>query len=342
MSIQHTGVSYYGLSYVEHAIEDFKEMVSHGCDTVILAITEFDMDFWFPNIPKIVDAAHEVGLRVLADTWGIGKFFGGENVSLFLQNNIHHRQVSAYTGETLNAACFNTNAFRDYFQGICLKIARETNVDGFFWDEPHYAYPTASLDGAGNDWSCRCPECMRKFEAYYGYTMPKIANEDVKQFRWKEALFTLADTSRKIKEVNPALEITCCVLATTDDFYTTELRGYDKWDDVAGCPYFDVFSTTIIPYNASDSFFRDIAERTVKMAKKYGKQSERWIMGYNVQPDNWNRIDEIVDMYVELGVDRLATWTYRGGYGTVLASKDPLTFWDNIGRNYIRVTKDNK
>ena len=68
MSIKHTAVSYYGLGYVEHAIEDFKEMKEHGCDTVILAITEFDMDFWFPNINNIVKAAHELGLRVLADT----------------------------------------------------------------------------------------------------------------------------------------------------------------------------------------------------------------------------------------------------------------------------------
>ena len=171
MAIKHTAVSYYGMNYVEHAIADFKEMKEHGCDTVILAITEFDMDFWFPNINNIVKAAHDLGLRVIADPWGIGKYFGGEQVSLFLQNNIHHRQVSAYTGEVLNAACFNTNSFRDYFRGLCLKLARETEVDGFFWDEPHYAYPKsyASITGgAGDDWACRCPECMKKFEAYFG------------------------------------------------------------------------------------------------------------------------------------------------------------------------------
>ena len=57
MSIKHTAVSYYGFNYVEHAREDFKEMIEHGCDTVILAITEFDMDFWFPNINEIVKTA---------------------------------------------------------------------------------------------------------------------------------------------------------------------------------------------------------------------------------------------------------------------------------------------
>ena len=46
MAIKHTSVSYYGMNYEEHARKDFEEMAVHGCDTVILAITEFDMDFW--------------------------------------------------------------------------------------------------------------------------------------------------------------------------------------------------------------------------------------------------------------------------------------------------------
>ncbi len=340
MSVKHTAVSYYGLNYAEHAEKDFREMAGHGCDTVILAITEFDMDFWFPNINNIVKTAHKTGLRCIADPWGIGKYFGGEQVSLFLQNNIRHRQVSAYTGEVLNAACFNTNAFRDYFTGICLKLARETEVDGFFWDEPHYAYPKAYASitgGPGDDWTCRCPECMKKFADYYGYEMPKFMNDDVKQFRWREALKTLADCSRLLKEVNPGLEITCCVHATKNSYYVTELRGYDNWDMVAACPYFDVFSTTIINWSLPESFFREIAERTVNVARKYGKQSERWLMGYNAQPEDFGQIDRIVDMYDALGVDRLATWTYRGGFGTSVAAPDPIRLWDAIGANYRRV-----
>ncbi len=342
MAIKHTAISYYGLNYVEHVERDFREMLNHGCDTVILAITEFDMEFWFPNIVRIVKKAHEMNLRVLADTWGIGKFFGGEQVSLFLQNNVNHRQVSAYTGEKLNAACFNTNAFRDYFNRICLKLARETEIDGFFWDEPHYLYPNGLLDGAGDDWTCRCPECMKKFENYYGYEMPKIVNDDVKQFRWREALFTLADASRQIKEVNPKLEITCCVHATLDNYYLQELRGYDNWDMVASCPYFDVFSTTILDWGLPDTIYKSITRRTVEMARKYGKESERWVMCYFEQPDDFGEMDRVIDLYVASGVDRLGAWTYRGGYGTVLAAKDPIALWDRLGDNYRRVLKKEK
>jgi len=103
MAIKQTAISYYGLNYVEHAERDFEEMKAHGCTTVILAVTEFDFNFWRPNIPKIVDAAHKLGLRVLLDPWGIGKYFGGEQVSKYLQNNIENRQVSALTGEGLDA-----------------------------------------------------------------------------------------------------------------------------------------------------------------------------------------------------------------------------------------------
>jgi hypothetical protein len=342
MPIKQTAVSYYGLNYVEHAERDFIEMKEHGCTAVILAITEFDMDFWFPNIDSIVKKAHELGLKVIADPWGIGKYFGGEQVSLFLQNNIRNRQVSAYTGETLNAACFNTNSFRDYFKGICVKIAANTEVDGFFWDEPHYAYPKsyASITGgAGDDWSCRCPQCVKRFFDYYGYEMPRFMNDDVKQFRWREAMHILWDTSRILKELKPALEITCCVHATLNTYYVTELRGYDNWDMVASCPYFDVFSTTIINWDLPESFFMDITNRTVAMAQKYGKQSERWLMGYNKCPANFDQIDRMVDLYEAAGVDRLATWTYRGGLGTVVAAPEPLKLWDKIGMNYRRVLK---
>lgn len=342
MAIKHTAVSYYGLNYSEHAEKDFLEMKAHGCDTVILAITEFDADFWLPNLNSIVKAAHAVGLRAIADPWGIGKYFGGEQVSLFLQNNIHNRQVSAVTGEVLNFACFNTNSFKDYFRNFCLKIAKNTDIDGFFWDEPHYALPKsyASITGgAGDDWSCRCPVCQKKFLDYYGYEMPKVLTDDVKQFRWREALNILVETSKALKEFNPKLEITCCVHATLNTYYVTELRGYDNWDMVASCPYFDVFSTTIISWELPEQFFKTITQRTIDIAKKYSKQSERWLMGYNKCPKDFEQIDKTVDLYEQMGVDRLATWTYRGGYGTVVAAEEPIKLWDRIGANYLRVLK---
>jgi hypothetical protein len=100
-----------------------------------------------------------------------------------------------------------------------------------------------------------------------------------------------------------------------------------------------VFSTTIIAWELPEAFFENITRRTVEMAGKYGKQSERWLMGYYKQPKDFSQIEHVVDLYAGLGVDRLATWTYRGGYGTALAAPEALKLWDRIGQNYKRVLK---
>ena len=83
--------------------------------------------------------------------------------------------------------------------------------------------------------------------------------------------------------------------------------GYDNWELVAACPWFDdVFSTTIINWSLPESFFKEITQRTVAMAKKYGKQSERWLMGCNKRPEDLAQVDRVVKLYESLGVDRLA------------------------------------
>jgi hypothetical protein len=337
MSVKETGVSYYGISYPEHAEKDFKEMITHNCNAVILALSEFDIDFWFPNIIKITRVAKDLGLKVYLDTWGIGKWFGGEPPSLFLNNNSGNRQVSAFSNEKLPAACFNTKAFKDYFYAICEKLASEVDSDGFFWDEPHYALPKsyASITGgAGDDWSCRCSYCQKEFEQQYGYEMPKILTNEVISFRQKNALEILETASFKIKRIKPDLRIVCCVHATLNTYYVKENRGYDNWDKVGKVDAFDVFSTTILSYKLPRSFFKSITQQTIDIARKYGKSSQRWLMNYYQEPENLEEIREIVHIYSDMGVDSLFAWTYRGGHGTVLEAPRALEMWNMLGKAY--------
>jgi len=342
MPVTETGVSYYGLSYPEHAAKDFAEMRAHNCNAVILALSEFDIDFWFPNIIEIAKVARDQGLRVYLDPWGIGKWFGGEPPSVFLTNHHNYRQVSAFTDEPLPAACFNTPVFRDYFYRICEKLAEQVKADGFFWDEPHYAFPKsyASITGgAGDDWSCRCTVCRRKFAERYGEDMPKALTPEVKEFRQDQALEILVEASRRIKARQPASRIVCCVHATLNTYYVTENRGYDNWDKVARCPEFDVFSSTIISPFLPRRFFREITERTVATARTYGKQCQRWVMGYYQEPENLEEVREVIKLYAEQGADSIFAWTYRGGQGTVLAAPRALELWNMIGSAYGEVLK---
>ena len=337
MSVKETGVSYYGLSYPEHAEKDFKEMIAHNCNAVILALSEFDIDFWFPNIIKVAKVAKDLGLKVYLDTWGIGKWFGGEPPSIFLTNNPGNRQVSAFTNEQLPAVCFNTKAFQDYFYNIVEKLAAEVESDGFFWDEPHYALPKsfASITGGrGDDWSCRCNICQRKFEQLYGYEMPKLLTPEVVAFRENSALEILEVASQKIKEIRSKSKITMCVHATINSYYVKENRGYDDWNKVGKIDSFDTFSTTIISPKLPRSFFRSITQETVDIAKKYGKESQRWLMNYYQAPDKLEEIKEIAHIYSDMDVDSLFAWTYRGGHGTVLAAPNALKMWDMLGEAY--------
>ena len=46
---------------MEHARRDFQEMLDHNCTAVLLALSEFDLDFWFPNIKAIAEAGRRWG-----------------------------------------------------------------------------------------------------------------------------------------------------------------------------------------------------------------------------------------------------------------------------------------
>lgn len=337
MAVKETGVSYYGLSHAGHAERDFKEMIEHHCTAVVLALSEFDIDFWFPRICEAARRAKDLGLTVYLDTWGIGKWFGGEPPSLFLTHNPGNRQVSAFTDEPLAAACFGTKAFREYFFEVCEKLAAEVEADGFFWDEPHYALPKsyASITGgAGDDWACRCPVCRQAFHDEYGYEMPRQLTAEVKRFRQDRALDILQTAARKIKALRPASRMVCCVHATLGTYYLTENRGYDNWDKVARSEACDVFSTTILSYQLPRSFFRSITQRTVQVARRHGKGSQRWLMAYYQEPEDLGEISQIVRMYAEMGVESVFGWTYRGGHGTVLAAPRALEVWDALGNAF--------
>ena len=75
------------------------------------------------------------------------------------------------------------------------------------------------------------------------------------------------------------------------------------------------------------------------MAKKYNKISERWIFGYYKSPDDLAQVDEVAQLYADMGADRLAAWTFRGGVNTMVAAPRALELWDRIGENYKRLLK---
>lgn len=342
MAVKETGVSYYGISYVEHARKDFQEMKDHNVTAVLLALTEFDIFFWKPNIPKIVDEAKKLGLRVYLNTWGIGKFFGGEPPSLFLQEcHVNDRQWSALTGEPLAAASPSSPAFREYFWNIVYDLARTCNADGFFWDEPHYAMPVYPISyQSTTDFTCRSPITQNIFKEKYGYEMPKTLTKTVLKFRFDQANEILTEASKIVKSVNPNLSVTQCSLPADNHFYSSYARGFDEWEEIAFNKYYDVFSTSIL-VDGNDPMVahRNLAKKTVELAKKNNKPSQRWIQSFFRSPEDLNTIKDIVHIYADEGVDSIFSWTYRAGKGTLLSAPEPDKVWKILGEAYGEVLK---
>lgn len=339
MAVVETGVSYYGISYPEHARADFQEMRTHNCNAVLLALSEFDIAFWFPNISRIVDEARQQGLKVYLDTWGIGKFFGGEPPSLFLQENIFNRQVTALTNEPVSAACFSTAAFQEYFFDIVEKLAKSCDAHGFFWDEPHYAMPIYPVGyQSTTDWTCRCSVCQRIFEDQYGHPMPKVLTDQVRKFRRRQASEVLQKASAIVKSIRKDWSITQCSLPAENNFYLSQERGYDDWEQVAAVPEYDIFSTSIVTsYDTPLAVHERLAAKTVELARKYEKVPQRWVMSYFESPANLEMIRQIVRAYASAGVESIFSWTYRAGQGTVLSAPNPREVWDLLGEAYKEV-----
>lgn len=337
MAVKETGVSYYGISYPEHARRDFEEMKAHHCTAVLLALTEFDVFFWTRNIPRIVDEARKAGLTVYLNTWGIGKFFGGEAPSRFLQEcHPHDRQWTAVTGEPLAAASPSSPAFRDYVWGIVDRLARECDADGFFWDEPHYAMPIDMVGYQSTaDWTCRSPITQDVFRRRYGYDMPKTLTETVRTFRHDQANELLSEAGRIAKARNPNLRITQCSLPAENNYYVSYQRGFDDWERVAANPLYDIFSTSIVTsYDVPLEVHRRLAEKTVRLARRHGKTPQRWIMSYFDSPRPITVIGDIARVYAEAGIESIFSWTYRAGQGTFLEAPDPESAWAALGEAY--------
>lgn len=337
MAVTETGVSYYGISRLEHARKDFMEMKKGNCTAVLIALTEFDLFFWKPNIPKIVDEAKRIGLKVYLNTWGIGKFFGGEPPSVFLQEcHVNDRQWTALTEEPIAAASPSSPAFREYFWNIIEELARTCDADGFFWDEPHYAMPVYPISyQSTTDFTCRSPITQQIFKEKYGYEMPKTLTQTVLKFRFDQANEILTEASKIAKSVNPNLSVIQCSLPADNHFYSTHARGFDEWEKIAFNSHYDVFSTSILT-DGNDPLVahRNIARKTVSLARQNGKNSQRWIQSFFRSPEDLNTIKDIVRIYSEEGVDSIFSWTYQAGKGTFLSAPEPEKVWKILTEAY--------
>jgi hypothetical protein len=328
--IKERGVSYYGVAYPDRANLDYEEMAEHGCNAVLLAVSEFDWWFWHDNVIKLIKLAREHDLKPYVDLWGWGKTMAGEAPSIFLMQSLEGRQMAA-SGKTYSAMCLNYKPFREHLKTNIEQMIKETELEGLFWDEPHYA------NWHDPDWACTCHICKKLYMEEIGVEMPSELTEEVIKFREDHAVSFLRELSQKVKQVNKGVKVVTCLLPTK-----SPLIGIKDWNKVAVIPEIDVLGTdpyyfhTEMNKDEGLSFFREQSQQCLSLAKKYNKVSQLWLMAFKVPAGRESELREAADIAAELGADSLFAWPYRGAVGSYISSTNPSQVWRTIGEAYRR------
>ncbi len=319
--VRERGVSYYGFHYPDRAKDDLKEIIDHHCNAVLLAVSEYDYHIWYPNVVRIAGIAKTLGLTVYINLWAFGRVFGGEPPSVFLQDNPHNRQILSRE-LPIAAACFNTEAFRDYFTDAVSRFAREDVFDGFFWDEPHYI-----ITGQEGVYGCLCARCRHLFREEYGYDIPEKPNGDFIAFKERSILDFLKLSSMTVKQIDAGKSITVCLMP----FFSAAEQGA-SWERVCALEELDVFATD--PYwslmQRDREFVSRVSEDTVELAKKNGKRSQLWIQGFLIPSGREGEVRDAGMIIGASGVDSVFTWAYRACEGSVIQSENPQMVWSII------------
>ena len=328
------GASYFGSRILRHVKEDMKKMMSDGCTFVVHTMSEHDVDYHSQNMVDIVKMSKELGLEVFLDPWGIGRVFGGESFSTFVQLFPESRQrLSFAEGEIkVNKACLNAKSFRDkMLQWI--ELAACTGAEGVFWDEPHLHYGELSelFNKTKIVWGCTCLTCKDLFKDCYGYEMSIDFTEDVKEFRQNTIVNFIEFLS--VASSKKGLKNSVCLLPIPEPKY-----GIYEWEKVAKIKNIDIFGSD--PYwfsykkDAGD-FVGAVSREVVQLCDRYKKEPQIWIQGFRVPEGRETEISTAIEAAFDSGVRNLATWCFDAGACMSYISSDcPEIAWNMIRKKY--------
>ncbi|MDP3989994.1 MAG: family 10 glycosylhydrolase [archaeon] len=318
------GISYYGSHFPEHIQADFKEIKEQGCDYVVLAASEYDIEFYQGSLKTMVEQAHSKGLKVFIDLWAFGGAFGGEAASFFIGRNPDSCQVSS-RDEHLPRACFNQQKFQDFIEHTINFCLDYLNLDGFFWDEPHFFKSKTD-----ESWGCYCQVCRDKFEQTYHTPMPTDLTPEVADFRNKSCLTFLQKFSKLIKQKKPNVLISICCFPKSKDKY-----GFD-WDEICQIEEIDIFGSD--PYwmtkNKDVNYVEEVTKEVVEVAKRHNKKSEIWIQLFKIPQGREDEIKQAVEYAAKQNPDYISAWTFRAAQNSVLECGDWKKSWSTLKEAY--------
>lgn len=335
--VKELGVAYHGNVYLDNARSDFKEMEEYGCNAVLLAMSEYDYEQWRGHYYKMAQIANEeFGFTVYINFWAWGRIFGGEAPSVFLSDNAQFRQTFSKTRKSFPAACFNTKKFQSYIKSAIKKVSRVKAIDGFFWDQPHFAYSAENLlpTKLSPFYVCNCETCKNLFFQKYQYQMPQKENEDIIAFKELSLVGFLQDLCKTVKKSDQGKKNVICVM------HSDAATGISNWDKVC-FDEMDMLATDPywMLYQKDLDWVKEESEKLVKIARTHRKRAQLWVLAFAIPDKREAEIKKAVNIMNESGADSIFAWLYRGGLQTLIKSKNPVLVWKMVGEGFKSIQK---
>ncbi len=331
------GASYFANRILRHVREDMEKMIDDGCNFVVHTMSEHDITYHSGTMIDIVKTSREVGLEVFLDPWGVGRVFGGEAFSIFVNTYPNCRQrLNFPEGEIkIYKACLNSKTFRDKM-AEWIELAAKTGADGVFWDEPHLFFGEFTPlfgDKKRDIWGCSCEVCKDIFKEKYGYEMPIDFTDDVKAFRQMTIVNFLEYLANEASK--KGLKNSVCLFPASDPRY-----GIYEWEKVAMIKSMDIFGSDPYWYGYKrdvTEFVRSVSNDVLALSKRYNKEAQIWIQGYRVPANREKEIITAVDVAYESGIRNIATWSFEGtDCMTYVRSERPEIVWQNVRSAYLK------
>lgn len=311
------GVSYFGNRILEHVETDMRLLKTIGFNFVVHTYSENDFEFYEKTMHDIVKITKDQGLEVWLDPWGVGGFFGGEAYTSWVLKHPTMCQIDSIF-EKVPAACPNNERFGKMIK-TWIKSAAQSGADFVFWDEPHF-FQHFSKAGL---WCCRCPSCVKKFEAMYKKKFPLKKTANIDFFKMESIVDFLSFATREAEK--EGLRNAVCILPEADEGFLTKIATLPSLEVLATDPYGILFGKPLGEYITNET------RKVKRAAERFGKKVQIWMQAFRVPHEKNADVIDAMDKTKKLDVDSIAIWGYKAcKYISSIASESPDELWGLI------------
>ncbi len=291
--------------HAENVKRDFEQIRATGASNIVIAIHEQEEQRLARDFTRVLQQAHDVGLKVHLSMGRYGNLFAGPSLMPSWYTFQHpESRVKDRHGRYHDISCYNHEPFRAWLSREIEYYLATYPINGIVIDEPR-----------GPDITCFCAVCRA--------LCPDVA--DLPRFRRRSMIDFLGEVYAGAKRVNPHVK-TSVVLLPNELGQVDELATIPALDTL-GCHLFwqllqeDMESVT--------HWGRIIVEA----ARLHNKRSQLWLQNFNLDAADEEMLDPSFTRLLSTEPDEVACYYYWRN------NVDPVSVWQRTRQLLRRIPR---